>query len=302
MRGVVVIKATFVWNEQGEPCPAAEQVPIVDASLPTHFGIFHTDLFLEKQGVDLCLLGTLRRNQPQRSARVRIRTGNYEHQLQVFGDRRWLRRPTGLTPSDPEPFTEMPLSYARAYGGSTHHEYETATFPYNPLGVGYYLSAEAAEGQPLPNIEASDRLIRSWQDQPEPAGFAPFPFHWGLGAVQGIQQQGPSDVRVSPRLYNQAHPALVLPGFDERQPIEVTGLLDRALCVHLPKFAPTLELCVGKSWSALSGNLDGIFIWADSAHLTLTQRIHFEYALRKEELRFARLRDSTYGRDDSWPA
>lgn len=304
VRGVVVVKATFIWNEHGQPCPAPEQVPIIDTALPTHFGIFHTDLFLEKHGVDLCVLGTLRRSRPQRLTHVCIRAGSYAHQLSVFGDRRWLRTAAGLVASEPKPFTEMPLSYARAYGGSTCHDYETATFPYNPLGIGYYLSAQAAEGQVLPNIEASACLIRSWQDQPEPAGCAPYPFYWGLGAVQGIQlptsrapkQPSTRDVRVLPRLYNQAHPALVLPAFDERQRIEVTGLLDHTLSIQLPRFAPELDLCVGSSWSSLGGALDGIYIWADSGHLTLTHRIHFQYALRKEEPRFARLRDSTSGK------
>lgn len=294
LHAAVIVKATFVWDEHGRARPAVEQMPIVDEQLATSFGIFHSDLFLQKQGVDLCVLGTLRRSQPQHTAQVRVSTSTHRHTITVFGDRNWLPSGSSLVASKPRPFTEMPLSYARAYGGTTKYDYETAVCTDNPSGIGYYLSEETAVGGPLPNIEAEDGpYIRQWQDQPRPAGIGPYPQLWGLRAREGVQlPTNESDsLRVLPRLYNNAHPSLVLSTIEEREAIRIDGLRDQPIVVELPAFEPIVEVSVGGRVSEANGKLDGVFVWVDCGHVTLTKRIHFEYELYKEQQRVARLRE-----------
>ena len=86
---------------------------------------------------------------------VRVRLGQSEKSLYVFGPRRWK---TGGLPSSPEPITTLPVDYAHAFGG--------LDYPKNPDGMGY------KDGR-LPCIENPDRLITSAGDAPDPAGIAP---------------------------------------------------------------------------------------------------------------------------------
>src|SRR5882762_4373161 len=121
IEATLVVKATFEQDDTGRWVPAPEQVPIVDDRLETPFGIFHTDCFVMKDGVDVCVLGTVRPPQPTPVAHVRLSVGGRSNDLTVFGERRWTRAGGRLAPSSPVPFEEMPLGYARAYGGATEH-------------------------------------------------------------------------------------------------------------------------------------------------------------------------------------
>ena len=48
----------------------------------------------------------------------------------------------------------------------------------NPVGCGAYTSAQAALGQPLPQLENPAHRIRSFTDRPAPAGLGPIARHW----------------------------------------------------------------------------------------------------------------------------
>ena len=92
---------------------------------------------------------------------VRVRLGDkIDKTLRVVGDRTWK---DGV-PSDPTPFDEMPMTYARAFGGPG--------FARNPTGKGFPPSRD------LPNVEDPRALILSPRDRPEPAGFASIDFTW----------------------------------------------------------------------------------------------------------------------------
>lgn len=92
--------------------------------------------------------------------------------VNVIGERYWRNG----VPTEPEPFTKMPLDWTRAFGGPGFAE--------NPLGKGFVDGDP--EGQPLPNLELPGHMIRSPHDRPTPAGFGPFGPDWpqrtrGLG-------------------------------------------------------------------------------------------------------------------------
>jgi len=104
---------------------------------------------------------------------VELHVGPVSKALYVFGDRFW-KRSGGVVAviSDPQPFTVMPLSWARAFGGPG--------FDRNPLGKGFAAvrNERGEEIWPLPNIENPQRLIAAPHDRPEPAGVAPLDYTW----------------------------------------------------------------------------------------------------------------------------
>jgi uncharacterized protein YjbI with pentapeptide repeats len=104
---------------------------------------------------------------PQAACSVRLRLGPVDKTLQVVGERFWK----GGAPTRPIPFTELPLTYANAYGGEG--------YPQNPLGKGFApVRTATGELHPLPNIEDPRQLVRSPKDKRLPAGFGPYDLTW----------------------------------------------------------------------------------------------------------------------------
>ncbi|WP_437970338.1 DUF2169 domain-containing protein [Sorangium sp. So ce260] len=98
---------------------------------------------------------------------VRARLGAVDKTLYVIGDRTWRRG----VPTEPEPFTAMPIVWERAFGGPG--------FAPNPVGKGAQpVETETGEIHPLPNIELPKPLITSPSDRPAPAGFGPIDLMW----------------------------------------------------------------------------------------------------------------------------
>jgi uncharacterized protein YjbI with pentapeptide repeats len=98
---------------------------------------------------------------------VRARLGGCEKTLHVYGDRYWK----GSFPTEPAPFTSIPLDWPHAYGGEGYDR--------NPIGKGFKpVSADDVISHPLPNILHSLQRITSSDQRLEPAGFGPIDFAW----------------------------------------------------------------------------------------------------------------------------
>lgn len=105
------------------------------------------------------------------AGRAAVRVGPLSRELAVFGDREWVRGPSGLAPGPARPFAEMPLDWSRAFGG---HGFEE-----NPAGKGAG-PVDAPWGEtlrPLPNVEEPPSLVGLPTDAPVPASFLPLPFN-----------------------------------------------------------------------------------------------------------------------------
>jgi len=193
--------------------------------------------------------------------------------------------------SEPEPFQELPLSYERAYGGKTTFDYEEVVFPDNPFGRGYYLTDADAEGRPLANIELAAGLpVRSWSDRPAVAGWGPYPCFWGLRAREAVTPGESGLPHVSPRLNNNAHPELVLPALPEGAEVRIAGLRAADVVVPVPELSARFEVAVGGAVIAAPElKVDGVFVWADLAQVTVTARGLFTYPYNRGESRGARL-------------
>lgn len=98
---------------------------------------------------------------------VRVQLGAVDKTLYAIGDRTFQRG----VPTEPVPFTEMPIVWERAFGGPG--------FALNPVGKGAQpIQTDAGEIHPLPNIELPGQLITSPDDRPAPAGFGPIDLLW----------------------------------------------------------------------------------------------------------------------------
>ncbi len=126
-----------------------------------------------KPAGDLLVLGNAYANPAEygQSQAVRIAVEiperRWRKELAVFGDRVWLPGITGAAPSEPRPFTSIPVDYAHAFGGQG--------FAWNPVGMG---TGPGDRGKMLPNIEFVDRPITSPSSVPGPASFAPIDALW----------------------------------------------------------------------------------------------------------------------------
>ncbi len=116
---------------------------------------------------------------------VGIQVGNARKIARVFGDRKVFVTATGLAFSAPEPFSEMPLDFSRAYGGLDTKSDPGFTWSYlkNPVGRGFTVKKipQAVQDLLLPNIEDPERLLtpqnlaigkyENWAGAPEPVAF-----------------------------------------------------------------------------------------------------------------------------------
>lgn len=170
---VVVVKATFEVAPGGRQTVAAEQVPVAYADEytgePGKSGLkAATDFALHKPATDVILTGdaVAPGGEPVQQMDVEVEVASSSRRVRVIGDRVWRKRLLGLAPSDPEPFTRMPLVWERAFGGAF-----PARVDQNPVGAGAWPSAAEAEGKPLPNLEDPHQQVRSWKDRPDPLCF-----------------------------------------------------------------------------------------------------------------------------------
>jgi hypothetical protein len=196
--------------------------------------------------------------------RVSLAVGSARRELLVSGDRRWEKQRFRQRPSDPEPFTVMPLTWERAFGGTCAVEIDRESFVdlcdvRNPVGRGWdpALDAEplarqmkSPKGYPrfdavrlLPNVERPESPVTAWEDAPEPGCWAPVPTTSSVHALR-VMQDGPDGPQIGPGVYHRAHPDWVLPRVPEAEAIvDVQGVTDRgAWTFPLPRLGAQVDL------------------------------------------------------------
>lgn len=188
---VVVIKGTFVLPKPGEQVRLAdEQLPLIMADTFTGEPGFSApvqeiDFAPRKHRCDVLLTGHARAPAGKQVTRLRasLRVGPMEKSFDVVGDRVWQAGLTGIRASDPQPFTEMPVSYDRAFGGADRHseeESEHDAYLPNPVGRGWHkhLKNEWVDGSPLPNIEPIGEGVSFPTDRRTPVALGPLGRGW----------------------------------------------------------------------------------------------------------------------------
>lgn len=188
---VVVVKGTFVLPKSGEPLRLAdEQLPLIMADTFTGSPGFSApvqeiDFAPRKHRCDVLLTGHARApaGTPVTRLRAGLRVGPMEKVFDVVGDRVWQAGLTGISASPPLPFTEMPISYDRAFGGADRYsedESEHDAYLPNPAGRGWHkhLKNSWVDGTPLPNTEEVGKAVSFPSDKYTPMALGPLGRGW----------------------------------------------------------------------------------------------------------------------------
>ncbi len=165
------------------------------------------DLGLPKSRGEFLIYGKACSTKPVQGIGIHASVGDLSKTLVVLGQRYW----TSIGISKPENFTQIPVSYANAYGGKEFAE--------NPIGKGYFTNSEGKTY--LPNIENPNKPITRRSDQPLPAGFSAYPIDWPQ-RMQYMGQIDPNYVKetwpefpkgTNPLIFNAAPQDQQLKGF-----------------------------------------------------------------------------------------
>jgi len=188
---VVVVKGTFTIPRSGEePRLAEKQVPLVMTDVFTgepgfSAPLYEIDYAPRKPRCDVLLNGSAHApgGKPAERVTVSLRVGSLRKSFDVVGNRVWTSGLLGFSPSKPEPFTAMPISYNNAFGGvdkTRDDEKQHHWYPTNHAGTGYYYhpSAKAVEGKPVCNTEETGKHVTRPDGDYRPMAFGPIGRAW----------------------------------------------------------------------------------------------------------------------------
>lgn len=285
---VVLVKATFGWDQRGVLALAEEQVPLTFADEYSGKAgastlLYASDLVPQKLGADIALLGhAYAYGDNISSTEVMLQVGATRQVVKVFGDRTWQQDVSGVVPGDPARFDRVPLSYQLAFGGTAPDSEEVD--PRNPIGVGFCPGpARHLVGQPVPNLEDPAALLGSPRAAPFPAGFGFIPPHWeSRRQWAGTYDQAWEETRrpllpedFHARFWNAAHPNLISPEpLQGGEDVHLVGLHPRipSLRIKLPRATLSARLLTGRKEVDLPLACDTLVLEPDRDQLTLVWR------------------------------
>ncbi|MEO0975029.1 MAG: DUF2169 domain-containing protein, partial [Pseudomonadota bacterium] len=246
--------------------------------------------------------------------------GKLSRTVCVFGARVWQDASKGLEPSPPAPIERVTLDFESAFGGTSDTSAEDEAehpphFAPNPIGVGYYPTAEAALGQPLPQIEDPDHLITAWDDRPPPAC---------LGAVPPMFEPRSTRAGTYDERWQRERAPLWPEDFDERhlnaapdgqvalprlrggERFTLRNIAGRAhVSFLLPRVFLTVRTVLPEGAVRRSPVLDRVIVEADRGELIMVWRSSLDCgpsARRVRESLIDTLVDVRTGRNDGLPA
>lgn len=320
MLGAVIARATYRIEDGVLVATPDEPWPIDMSPMETPYGKFPGDLPFLTGGIDVFVVGNAYQpdGQARPTLRVQVRVGSaLDRSMVVFGDRYWKaegddqeqRKDSNtkdppeepkLVATEPKPFTVMALTYENAYGGKVQTDQGEMSWPVNPGGKGFALTAQQAAGMALPNLEDPDHLIRSYEDQPELVCMAPYPSDGSLKTLNALdlhlddQEPGNSKIKeIKPLLFNAAHPKMIIDAGKEPRPgemIEVTHVRpDGHLRFAMPDLLMHAHVQLEDRSYLFPLHLDQIGILAEDFRVFLSYRVVFNYRVVKMERRAATL-------------
>lgn len=168
----LVVKASFKLVPDGtcELLPVQAQFEgdvLSKAEVPE--SLYEADLGLFKPNAEVLLTGTCYTpaNRPSTTCPATFRVGGWHKTIACIGNRVWKKSLLSAKAGEPEPFTQVALNWANAYGGNG--------FKDNPAGKGH-------KDEVLPNLEYPGELITGRGDHPYPACFGPIHRTWDARA------------------------------------------------------------------------------------------------------------------------
>jgi hypothetical protein len=289
MLATVVVKASFEVQPDGvvTRVPTEAQLPVSEADVTTEFGSIDGDVVPIKPACDVAVLGharSPRADQPVDRLQLELRVGSFARSVMVIGDRTWIDATPDPRPSAPRPFTTIPLTYDRAYGGSTlAYKQLEAPFAQNPDGRGFLRLREHAAGTPLPNLEEPDQLVKSWEDTPLPAGMAPLPRKSSLRFEGGGFEVDLANelLQLTPAAFSFAHPRMRMSRYEGGQVVELAGAAHGAPWkFQLPSLTFTAVINLGDRCHELPLTIDTLCLFPDHRRFFVGARRACIYELR----------------------
>lgn len=142
---------------------------------------YPSDVGGAKPATDVLVVGSARSPgaQPAPSVDVSVRVGPVHTDLRVHGPRAWFDGLTGVRPSNPVPFTDLPLRWEHAWGGFDDSDSGAPLEePRNPVGSGVTRDPSALVGERAPSIEHPDHPVSAAGGKGTPAGVGALGRHW----------------------------------------------------------------------------------------------------------------------------
>ncbi len=292
MLGIVASKITYSLDRESLiPVDPEEGWPVFEKPFVFRDISLAPELDYRKKGIDIIVFGKAiaLKAEPVKRMYVAVECGNVSHKIEVFGDRTWRVSNGELVASEPLPFLEMDLSNNYAYGGKAVWEDSELAHSVNPDGRGFYLSKSQAEGQPLPNLEQQDSLIRRWSDQPPPACF----FKPKGMYFNEKESADPEDLMIPliESVFNQTVPELVIKNGEIGANIRLSGLSTTGDIIFPtpPSIGPTAIVTVGSLHSRFPSTLSSLVILADERVLIAGYLCLFRYLFSPLEKRCVKL-------------
>ena len=297
---LVVVKATYALAPALKL--AAEQLPVtlideyVDEPGQSSL-IAASDLVSEKPGAEIVLVGHVRPPRPVPSLDVSLAVGSWQKTVRVLGDRVWEKGLLGgYRASAPQPITEVPLHWERAFGGVDESTQER--FDANPIGRGFLGKKSKAKltGLGAPNlvdprapVDAPGESHRAvgfgflapgWKDRKQHAGT--YDDTW----AKEVSPFLPADF--DPRYFLSAPRDQILSKpFIGGERVRVTGLAP--IDFEMPTLRLDLSAMMDSVLEPLPAACDTAVIDLDRQALTLVWRGRLDVQDRLDEIRWIRV-------------
>jgi len=290
----VIAKATFEQSGDGGLQQTQDNPwPVHLQPLETPHGVFPPEATpYPKPRTDVIVCGRARTPgaNPLTSMDVSVSVGESRLVIRVFGDRTWQRDGGKWEPTDPEPFTEMPLDAEHAFGGVLENEWGELGNPVNPKGKGWYIYEDQAEGGPLPNLEDPDDRMTSPTQNPEPVAPCVWPAAGAFLAAGGKlmeRKRFPSRQEMDHLIHCWAHPRLMLERVVQAgEMLTVDGVCeDGPLAFTVPSFEGAGEVVCGQEHTQIPFKLDTLIVLADQRRLVCRWRGAGTFEIRPRQKR-----------------
>jgi hypothetical protein len=316
-----VAKATFAMAPGGPPeLVTQDPFPVFEKDETTESGVFPSDAVPRRDKVfEVILLGTAyaENGKAAPSRLVELSVGSVTRRLAVFGDRHWELSSRTPRISDPLPFLRMPLTYERAFGGSCVGQFDPDTLVdvedrMNKYGRGFdawKLAKDMAAGfmspagfpklhyqRPLPNLEDPARLVRAWNDAPDPCCWATMPDDIGFRMARLIRKfqdtrQPPTREEAVDQAYHRAHPDWIIPLPPPGARVTLTGLAPgNPVTFPLPALSIAADYVLGDRTGTRELEPHMLVLAPDTQRFYLVYRTAFTMNVQPDTERSFRLR------------
>jgi hypothetical protein len=294
MGGALVARVTYEIGDTSLT-PSTEQTWIVSPKpWDSAYGPMEADEAFYKGGTDVIVFGSARApaHRPVTRLSVLIEVGKtFRREVYVFGERAWVPRGNQVAISTSQPFVEMPLDMAHAYGGTAEWDGLQVPCSDNPVGKGFFLEKAQAVGKRLPNIEDPLTLISGWDSRPIPVGVGVCPQSFSTRLKAGVTfDRNGALKKLHPRLFNAAYPEMVAENVSPGDQVRVTGVSHSGpLTFSLPAIPVALRLSLDNEKIVRLPKIDQIGVEVDQRRAFITYRHPFRYVLYERQQRKAEL-------------